>query len=134
MTTEERHPFSIYIDEIERAYWECALWSSTVVLDETGAHTEPMDANYGIDDVHPATKVSHRTDIIAFVTDEELADALDDMAPARIGHDFWLTRNHHGAGFWDRGLGAAGELLTKAAHVYGSVDLWIDDEGKVRGA
>jgi hypothetical protein len=27
------------------------------------------------------------------------------------GHDFWLTRNGHGAGFWDRGLGEVGENL-----------------------
>ena len=24
---------------------------------------------------------------------------------AQAGHDFWLTRNGHGVGFWDRGLG-----------------------------
>lgn len=24
-----------------------------------------------------------------------------DMTPAQAGHDFWLTRNGHGAGFWD---------------------------------
>ena len=46
------------------------------------------------------------------------------------GFDFWLTRARHGAGFWDRGLGAVGDKLTKAAHVYGSVDLYAH-EGKV---
>lgn len=38
------------------------------------------------------------------------------------GHDFWLTRNGHGAGFWDRGLGALGDRLTAAAKTYGSAD------------
>lgn len=37
------------------------------------------------------------------------------------GHDFWLTRNGHGAGFWDRGLGDLGDRLTEAAKVYGEV-------------
>lgn len=37
------------------------------------------------------------------------------------GGDFWLTRNYHGAGFWDRGLGEVGQRLTDSAHVYGSV-------------
>ena len=33
---------------------------------------------------------------------------LQDIPLAQIGHDLWLTRNGHGAGFWDRGLGAQG--------------------------
>ena len=32
----------------------------------------------------------------------------------RAGHDFWLTRNGHGAGFWDRGLGEVGDALSEA--------------------
>lgn len=30
----------------------------------------------------------------------------------QAGSDFWLTRNGHGTGFWDRGLGTVGEALT----------------------
>jgi hypothetical protein len=46
------------------------------------------------------------------------------------GHDFWLTRNHHGAGFWDRGLpGDLGKRLTDAAHAYGSCDAYAGDDG-----
>lgn len=38
------------------------------------------------------------------------------------GHDFALTRNHHGAGFWDRGYPQElGERLTQAAQAYGEV-------------
>lgn len=36
-----------------------------------------------------------------------------------------LTRNGHGAGFWDRGLGALGTELTNACKPYGGVDLYI---------
>jgi len=52
--------------------------------------------------------------------EEDLANAGDDE---RNGVDFWLTRNGHGAGFWDRGYGDAGKRLSKAAKVYGSHDL-----------
>ena len=48
-----------------------------------------------------------------------------------LGHDFWLTRNGHGAGFWDRGLGELGDRLTGLAKPYGTVDLYITDDGKV---
>ena len=35
------------------------------------------------------------------------------------GHDFWLTRRRHGAGFWDRGYGdSVGEILTKIAQMF----------------
>jgi hypothetical protein len=40
---------------------------------------------------------------------------------AQAGHDFWLTRNGHGAGFWDRGLGEIGGMLTDAAKAFGDV-------------
>lgn len=29
-----------------------------------------------------------------------------------VGHDLWLTRNGHGVGFWDRGMGRVGKRLT----------------------
>lgn len=47
------------------------------------------------------------------------------------GHDFWLTRNRHGAGFWDRGLGVVGDLLTDAAHAAGERELHIGDDGLI---
>jgi len=49
-------------------------------------------------------------------------------AACSAGHDFWLTRNGHGAGFWDRGLGELGEALTKAAHEFGELDLYLWDD------
>lgn len=40
------------------------------------------------------------------------------------GHDFWLTRNGHGTGFWDRGYpDEIGDALTDAAHSFGEVYL-----------
>jgi len=48
-----------------------------------------------------------------------------------LGHDFALTRNRHGAGFWDLGLGELGDRLTEAANVYGSVDVYLGDDDQV---
>jgi hypothetical protein len=36
------------------------------------------------------------------------------------GIDFALTRNGHGTGFWDRGLGAIGEELASLSRPYGA--------------
>ena len=46
------------------------------------------------------------------------------------GHDFWLTRNGHGAGFWDGDWPEeAGERLTEAAEKTGYMELYVGDDG-----
>lgn len=49
----------------------------------------------------------------------------------QIGHDLWLTRNGHGAGFWDRGLGELGDKLTKIAESMGEIWLVSGDDGQL---
>jgi hypothetical protein len=46
----------------------------------------------------------------------------EDSPEHRAGHDFWLTRQGHGTGFWDRGLGDLGGRLTEDAKSFGSAD------------
>ena len=46
----------------------------------------------------------------------------------QAGHDFYLTREGHGAGFWDRGLGIVGEALTALSKPYGSSDYYPETE------
>jgi hypothetical protein len=46
------------------------------------------------------------------------------------GHDFALTRNGHGAGFWDGDWPEpAATELTKLSKEYGEVDLYVGDDG-----
>jgi hypothetical protein len=50
----------------------------------------------------------------------------------RAGNDFWLTRCHHGCGFWDRDELVAGDLgdkLTALAHGFGERWVTIDATG-----
>ncbi len=107
------------------AYVECALWSST---DEDGA---PLGDT--ADDLAPETLEEMRADVEAFLEIIWSQDLdLSPIEPEQIGQDFWLTRNRHGAGFWDRGLGELGETLTQFAQSYGSCDLYVSDDGLVR--
>jgi len=46
------------------------------------------------------------------------------------GHDFLLSRNGHGTGYLDRGLGKIGEMLHEAAQAYGGVDVLPDKIGR----
>ena len=115
------------------AYAECALWSST---DENG---DPLDDYASIDDISPATMAEMRSDCADFIWSNraDLREYCDHMGSeqwpgmARAAHDFWLNRNHHGAGFWDHGLGNLGGRLSDAAHCYGSIDLFMGDDGLV---
>lgn len=45
--------------------------------------------------------------------------------------DFVLTRNGHGSGFWDRGLGEDGETLSRMSKTYGTVGLYRGDDGRI---
>lgn len=52
-------------------------------------------------------------------TFRDTLQGLGDGDMKRHGEDFALSRNRHGAGFWDRGYGDVGDRLTAAAHAYG---------------
>lgn len=110
-------------------YIIAALWTST---DDNDA---PMDANYDVDNIAPETLSQMREDVEAFVNSvEEAGWDTSWWTDEQMGHDFWLTRNGHGAGFWDRGQGQVGDDLTALAKPYGEFSLYIGDDGKVYGA
>jgi hypothetical protein len=109
-------------------YVQCALWSST---DQLG---EPLHPRYGPGDLCAAAWLEMRADCWDFL--HANLDRLEDWVRAgrsitAAGVDFWLTRNRHGAGFWDRGMGELGARLTAAAHPYGSCDLYVGRDGVV---
>jgi len=117
------------LDKFTRAYIECALWSSTDESNEAGG--EPLDSVYTADDIASETLAEMIDDCSQF---RDLAgDKLDTLDDEQSGHDFWLTRNGHGAGFWGRGLGELGEALSKDAKTFGTYDLYVGDDGQIYG-
>lgn len=113
------------LDAFTRAYIECALWSST---DDDG---EPLDGLYSVDDISPECMATMAADCAGFQTSFAELLAKAGLSDEQAGHDFWLTRNGHGAGFWDCGLGAIGDELTKMSKPYGSCDLYVGDDGLI---
>lgn len=114
-------------EEFVTAYITCALWAST---DSEG---EPLDAVHTVDDITDEAKASMRSDCNGFYHSYDVQRYLAEAyktgyTDSQAGHDFWLTRNGHGAGFWDRGLGTAGVMLTDNAKAFGSSDLYIGDD------
>lgn len=106
-------------DPFLQGYVGCALW---LLKDEEG---KPLDKQYDFEDCGSLVEMTRECKEFQQANAADLS-ALD---PAQAGMDFFLTRNRHGAGFWDRGLGEVGARLTAAAHVYGSTNEYAA-EGK----
>lgn len=111
------------------SYAETALWSSTE-CSEDGGMGDPLDENHGVDDIDSAAFAEMVSDCESFRDCH--ADLLADVEPSDAGHNFWLSRNGHGAGFFDSGAEHADDLQ-KATKPYGSVDLYAH-EGKVHSS
>jgi hypothetical protein len=117
------------LDEFTEGYITAALWSSNDDDDN------PLDEMYGIDDIAPETLARMSADCAAFqkanASDLAAFQEVTGRPASHAGHDFWLTRCGHGAGFWDRGAGDVGDRLTEAAQAFGDVDLYVGDDGKI---
>jgi len=113
------------VDAFVLAYVEAALWSSA---DDNG---DPLDDGRDIRDVDSITITSMIKDCRAFREQCGTLLAKSGQTPDQSGHDFWLTRNHCGAGFWDRGLGEIGNTLTEIAKRFGEINLYVGDDGKI---
>lgn len=105
-------------------YVKTALWSST------GDDEEPLDENYSFTDIHKDSLKIMRGDISLF---RDIAGGLlDDLDDTGVAHDFWLTRNGHGTGFWDGDYPEEiGEQLTELSEMFGEQYLLVGDDGMV---
>lgn len=129
------------LDSFTRAYLTTALWSSNDESDEQGG--EPMDRNYSQADFAPATLEKMAADCARFQAEQsetiqaaidtgEVRFGPDFDAIGRAGHDFWLTRNGHGCGFWDGDWPEPmADTLSAAARAFGPCDLYVGDDGKI---
>ena len=116
-------------EEILNGYLECALWSSVEELD-----------GYSISDIDESSIDDSRNDINIFLeklkTKGLLDNLMSEMEASGVGHDFWLTRNGHGAGFWDRDLGEVngkdlGDAVTEVCKTFGEKWPYVGDDKKI---
>ncbi len=139
------------LDTFTTAYIEAALWSTSAELgrcaackndavqaqgdhcatcggDVRGTDRSLQDMDFGFGDIAPETLAVMVADCAKFQAENDLSECGDGQA----GHDFWLTRNGHGAGFWDGDWPETGDALTEAAKAYGEVCLYVGDDMQVR--
>ena len=123
------------MDSFVTQYAETALWSSIDFTEDENdaADDRPLDKNYDICDLHSDTIREMIEDCDNFrEANKELLEKAEELGQdeTQCAYDFWLTRNGHGAGFWDRGTGETGDKLTEACKAFGNVDLY-SHEGEV---
>lgn len=111
------------LDPFTRSYIDTMLWSETGGPDGD----TPLDRMYGVEDFDPKTLARIIADTEAF--QKECSAWYDD--PKQAGHDFWLTRVGHGAGFWDGDYPEPqATLLTNASKRFGHVDVVEGEPGE----
>jgi hypothetical protein len=106
------------IATIVESYLECALWTNE------------------IDDMSVKCNVSSKSIKDAILQVQcflglALPLLTEEWTDEQIGHDLWLTRGGHGAGFWDRGLPNGDKLteICKLAEFHGEV--WVDRDNEI---
>ena len=109
---------NIDMEEFLRAYLECLIWQST---DDAG---EPIVGDEG--DLCEKDIEKCREDCEGFISLAK--ELLEDYKAGQAGHDFCLSRNRHGAGFFDSGHKNAEELQELAVTFGPANVLYNEDE------
>lgn len=111
------------LDAFTQGYLECAEWLASAD-NETGEMTD--DDRHDCEGFHPAAILQAQIDCKDFQASNavDLQTYYDESGrgESSAGHDFYLSRNGHGAGFFDRGNHPVFRTLQNAARVYGSAD------------
>lgn len=111
------------MDKFTQQYLETMLWA-----ENDGDH--PLDSKYSVEDISEELKNKAQKDCDEFR--KKAGDLLDSLEDTQVAHDFWLTRNGHGAGFWDGDYDKViGAKLTKICKEMGEVQVYVGDDKKI---
>jgi hypothetical protein len=127
-----------YYKDFIIGYKIASLWSSN---DPDQTDCEFLDEKFDITDFDDDANQTIINDCIKFIESNhddlvEYADNVsynseESLSPYEVaGHDFWLTRNGHGAGFWDRnGIeDDLGNRLTDSCKDFGECWIYVNDD------
>lgn len=124
---------AVELDEFTLHYIIAALWSTNDESDPSGG--DPLEDNYGPEDFAPEALARIIADCQQFQEQHGIPQYNDPRYTdaEKAGHDFWLTRNGHGVGFWDRDelSEADRDKYTEAAKAFGECHIYVGDDGKL---
>ena len=113
-----------YLKRVLDSYLETMMWAD-------GKDPDTDEAFDGI--LSEELKKESEADVKKFLklVDDKGID-LTKYQIEQIGHDFWLTRNGHGAGFWDGDYeDKDGKILTMISESFGSKSPYLGDDGLI---
>jgi hypothetical protein len=122
-----RHRFLVAFNQ----YVQTALWSSTDDDDM------PLDRNYSSSDFADGELEKAQAEVEAFLNHPEVQALMQENPWSsddyeRAGHDFWLTRNGHGAGFWDGYWpDKENKVMTRLSKAAGERHVLVGDDGQL---
>jgi hypothetical protein len=112
--------------EMRDGYLNAALWTATDP--DSG---EPLDRQFDVGDFDEDSAAKALSVCGAFAhANAALLEAQDldaNMDSAQAGHDLWLTRNGHGAGFWEEEWGAGAPALKAATGGLGEAYVMVGE-------
>jgi hypothetical protein len=118
-----------YIEEIVDGYLYAAL-----ELASNDDYGNRLPDHFQMDSFTKASKKLAEEDCRAFLNSldfDDLVQAAAQQNLAQIGIDFWLTRNHHGAGFWDGDYeDELGARLTAASQMFPEATVWVSGNNR----
>ena len=110
--------------DFKQAYVAALLWSTA--LDDS---VNFDDIARDITDFEPAAVARIEAECQSFVT--QAGNLIPEEHYSQAGHDFALTRNGHGTGFWDRTEIYGGQdkanTLTNLANTFKVINLFTND-------
>lgn len=124
------------VEEFIHGYVEALLATS----DEGDS---PMSKHFSVDDLSPDAVDRIQADCRSFLhmagpylTPEKYVGASVGSLEAHAGHDFWLTRCGHGAGFWDGDWEGEDNHqfegpIMRIAKGFPNIDAMLGDDGKI---
>ena len=105
-----------------------------ILFAETDEEGEPLDNAYTEADFSEDANARIYTECNRFLMVANEHKLLEGIDMEQAGHDFWLTRNGNGSGFWDKeniyGRKNA-EILTIMSDCFGEVAVGIDNLGEI---
>lgn len=128
------------IDGMVQGYLDCQLWAGLDIDSGDDDNTPTYDENYSVSDISESYIDAMREEFEQFVEAHPLAVKMflnrttvmgvmrNVHTPEQFGHDYYLTREHHGTGFWDRGLGDLGDYLTDISEYAGGAAYLHENE------
>lgn len=115
-----------------QAYLECALWVTHSGFMDENENDLPLDTFYSVNCVAGSAREQVESECDDFLKREDVSPITEKWGKEeyqRAGHDFFLTRNHHGAGFWDGDWPESdAKVLTKASDEAGSSEPYVGDD------